>query len=81
MNVWSFEDLDVVTEVDVIDQAAFNMSWLLYQLIKVQVFQLFCEAVVRCLLQTDVEVSRYVSCFFFINKADEVVLELFYAAA
>jgi len=35
MNVWSFEDLDVVTEVDVIDQAAFNMSWLLYQLIKV----------------------------------------------
>ncbi len=35
MNVWSFEDLDVVTEVDVIDQAAFNVSWLLYQLIKV----------------------------------------------
>ena len=34
-NVWSFEDLSVVTEVDVINQASFNMGWVLYQLIKV----------------------------------------------
>ena len=61
VNVRSFEDLGVVTEVDVINQATFNMGWVLYQLIKVLVLQLFCEAVDRSLLQTDDVICEFFS--------------------
>ena len=38
LNVWSFEDLGVVAEVDMINHTTFNMGRVLYQLIKVLVF-------------------------------------------